>query len=306
MLARLKSLYVEHRDKLRPLFRLLVWLPVRFDIWLSQQKFSLSTAGRPGFARPSVLGAPFAYLAYAWRALRALWRDAYAETVLETYSRRNLAHYAPGGIAYSNLESISAQDAAAGFAALGSRLALHLDAYPSLVDYRDGESVLDAGCGKGQNLKCILERFPNSPYTGFDFDPRGLQVAQAGVAGAPHRRLMQGNLLDPAFLRAFADKSVDHALVSHVFSALFESGLAATRASHARIVDELVRISRRSVLILDRMTLDGSVAVEIEHASRATVCETIIGYFAAHRASGEACVLACDGSTAVYFRHRRA
>lgn len=48
---------------------------------------------------------------------------------------------------------------------------------------RDGERVLDAGCGTGGTWKSLSARWPRLDYLGFDPEPRALEAAAA--AGAP-------------------------------------------------------------------------------------------------------------------------
>jgi len=59
---------------------------------------------------------------------------------------------------------------------------------------RDGDSVLDAGCGTGGTWKALARRWPGLDYTGMD--PAEDALAAARAAGAP--RLVRGGLDDPA------------------------------------------------------------------------------------------------------------
>lgn len=305
MIARLKSFHNKYACMVRPLFQVLVRLPVHADIWITDQIFLLSR-NNPALGRPSALGMSFGFLVYLWRAIKTMWAEAWSEYVLHLYHRRNRAHYAKGGRGYAELPNLSAEECAGQFAGLTSRLQVFVESYPMMVGYEDGESFLDAGCGKGQNLKFVLDRFPHSPYTGFDIDERCLQVARAGLEGSANRSLRQGSILDFDFLQSLEDKSVDHICVCHVFSTLLEPTTHATKLSHQRIIDEFVRISRRSIMIIDSMTVGNFHEVHIEQFSRATVCENIASYFTRHQSRGEACVLSCLDFRAVLFKSRRA
>ena len=301
MLARLREIYEAQKGRLKSVFRVLAHVPVLFEAWVAEQKFLLSMRN-PALGRPSVLGMPFALCAYFGKAMGAIWREARGDKVLQIYRARNAAHYAEGGRGYFGLGEFSAEDAARRFASLPSRLEPFVAAYPTLIQYRNGDSFLDAGCGQGQNLGYIARAFPDSPYTGFDIDERCLRIAAAGIGGAAHRRLMRGSLSDRDFLRSLGDRSCDHVLICHVFSALLESSVAATRLYHQRVIDEFVRIAARSVLVIDQMSLGREPEVEIEHVSRANMRENILGYFARHAALGEACILPGDNTQAVLFK----
>lgn len=305
MRAQLRLLHDKCAPKLKPLFRALVCLPVHADVWITDQMF-LMFLRNPIVGRASILGSFFAFQVYFWRAIKTMWKEACVEYTLRLYSKRNLSHYAKNGRGYISLAGLSEQECADQFASLGSRLQLFLDLYPMTVGYKDGDSFLDAGCGKGQNLKFILSRYPHSHYTGFDIDERCLQVARIGTEGSEKRSLLQGSILDFDFLKSFGDKSVDHICVCHVFSTLLSPTIPETKLSHQRIIDEFVRISRKSIMIIDDMSLGKSFDVEIEQLTRAAVCENIASYFIRHQSGGEACVLSCQDFRAVLFKSREA
>jgi ubiquinone/menaquinone biosynthesis C-methylase UbiE len=283
-----------------PVFNVVVRVPVRIGIWISDQRFLLSL-NNSQVGRPSPGGRVVAYLTMGWRLIRELWSSASTEYAFQLFERRNRAHYAPGGRGYVNLESVSDPDARAMYDGLESRLELLVNSYPSIIPYRDGESFLDAGCGKGQNLKFIARKFPSSPYVGFDIDERSLRVAGFGLGAVGPRSLRAGSLLDAAFLAGFSDKSFDHVFTSHVFSTLLSATTEETRNAHQRIVDSFVRIARRTVIIIDEMTLGSALEIEIEQQTRASVMENIASYFSAHVASGETIVLPQRSATAVLF-----
>lgn len=274
--------------------------PARCGTWVKDQRFLLGLKN-PAVGRPSIIGRVIAYGAMGWGLARELWAEASTENALRIFEQRNRAHYGPGGRGYVNLESLTEDEARQMYAGLESRLEILVDAYPSLVRYRNGDSFLDAGCGKGQNLKFIAERFPASPYVGFDIDARSLRIAAFGIAPGTSRSLRVGSLLDAHFLADFPDKSVDHVFTSHVFTTLLSGTAVETRSSHQQIVDAFVRIARKSVIIIDEMTLEPALEVEIEQRTRASVRENITAYFKPHQASGETVVLPQQSATAVLF-----
>ena len=305
MRARLKLLHGKYASKLKPLFRALVRFPVHADVWITDQRF-LASLQNPTVGRPTAIGVACAFHVYLWRAIKVMWKEARAEYTLRLYSKQNLVHYAKDGRGYLNVVNLSERERIDQFAKLESRLQVFVDSYPMMVGYEDGESFLDAGCGKGQNLKFILSRYPRSPYTGFDIDERCLQVAKVGTEGSADRSLMQGSILDFDFLQSFEAKSVDHIFVCHVFSTLLSPTICETKLNHQRIIDEFVRMSRKSILIIDGMSLGKSFEVEVEQVTRAVVCENISSYFERHQSLGEACILSCRDFRAVLFKSRDA
>ena len=305
MRNQLRLLYGKWTPKLRPLFRALVCLPVHAEIWITDQMFLMSLRN-PIVGRPSAIGMLFAFQGYLWRAIKVMWSEAYTEYTLHLYSKRNLAHYAKNGRGYRNVPNLSDQERIDQFAKLESRLEAFVDNYPMMVNYIDGESFLDAGCGKGESLKFVLGRFPHSPCTGFDIDERCLEVARIGTEGCATSSLRHGSILDFHFLKSFEAKSVDHVCVCHVFSTLLSPTMDETKLSHQRIIDEFVRMSRKSIMIIDHMSLSEHFEVKIEQLTRATICEDIASYFVKHRLIGETCVLSCQHSRAVLFKARQA
>jgi len=304
MKIKLKNFGDNVSAKLRPIFLVFACLPLRIGIWKKDQMF-LMALNNPIVGRPSVVGSLFAFHSYFWRTLRNVWKQASTENGLQLYEKRNLAHYAQNGRGYINLDNLSKQECVEQFKKLESRLQLFLDAYPMTIAYKDGESFLDAGCGKGQNLKFIVKKYPRSSYTGFDFDKRCLRIAQVGIEESADKSLVQGSILDFDFLRSFKAKSVDHIIVCGVFSTLLASTIQMTKDIHQKIIDEFVRISKKSIIIIDEQSLNNTFALIIEQRTRATIHENIASYFTKHESIGETCILSTGNFHAAFFKLRK-
>lgn len=301
MRNQLKHLRDKYSPKLKPLFQVIVRLPVRFKIWKMDQLF-LVFLNNPVVGRPSLVGSLFVLQSQLWRTIKTMWNEASTEYALRLYEKRNLAHYAKNGRGYLNLETLSEQECVDQFSKLDSRLQLFTDSYPVIIGYKDGDSFLEAGCGKGQNLKFVLSKYPHSPYLGFDIDERCLQVAEVGASESSNCSLKKGSILDFDFLKSIEDKSVDHVCICGVFSALLGSTIHSTQQVHQKIVDEFVRISKKSVIIIDAMSLDETFEVEIEQSTRATVRENIAACFTKHQLTGEVCILSSGVYRAALFK----
>ncbi|MBL0886097.1 class I SAM-dependent methyltransferase [Myceligenerans indicum] len=102
-----------------------------------------------------------------------------------------------------------------------------------LAGVRDGESVLDVGCGTGSLLMAVLDTAPGAKVTGLDPDPRALEIAARKL----RRARRKGTLV-----RGFADRlpadddSVDHVLSSLALHHVPERDRAAFAREVARVL----------------------------------------------------------------------
>ena len=168
------------------------------------------------------------------------------------------------------------------------RIQFYLTENPDLLDFQNGCSLLDAGCGMGENMKVFLEKFSSSKYQGFDIDKRAVSVAKKGVQQNLLANVQQGNLTDLNYLTKYLDNSFDHVLISHVFSFICEDNLENTAKLRQKIIDEFIRISRKSVIILDKVITDQDIPLFfVEHNSRSFLYESFHLYFEKHKNKGE-------------------
>lgn len=112
-----------------------------------------------------------------------------------------------------------------------------------LAGIRDGESVLDVGCGTGGLLLAVLDAVPGARVTGLDPDSRALELAARKL-----RRAGRGATL----VRGFADRlPADDGTVDHVISSMALHHVPDTeRPAFAREVVRVLRPGGR-VTILD-------------------------------------------------------
>ena len=79
-----------------------------------------------------------------------------------------------------------------------------------LADVRDGQDVLDVGCGLGGTLATLDEQFSRVNLTGLNIDARQIEVARRRVTSRPGNRL--DFVLGDACAMAFADASFDRVM----------------------------------------------------------------------------------------------
>ena len=111
--------------------------------------------------------------------------------------------------------------------------------------------ILDAGCGRGQNTKVLSEYFPTSIIKAFDLSEGALSVVELGVENQKQIQTEVGSITDINYLKQYPTNGFDHVLLSHVFSFIMSGSEAESIQLRQQIIDELIRISSRTVLILD-------------------------------------------------------
>lgn len=106
------------------------------------------------------------------------------------------------------------------------RLCQHL---LQLAEIRDGQDILDVGCGFGGTLATIDEQFSNVNLTGLNIDPRQLEVARNRIQPRNPLRFVEGDACEMPFPDASFDRMLAVECIFH-----FPSRLAFLK--HARRV----------------------------------------------------------------------
>lgn len=234
--------------------------------------------------------------------LRRAGHDARQDVVFRRFRRLHQRHYGPGGRGYQSTPGGTPAERAARYAAGNGRLADYVESCADLLDYRDGDSFADVGCGTGQNIRFLAMRFPASTIIGADISADAIELIRDCEPSA-NVHLSIGDLREQAFLRSLLSSPTDHIVVSHVFSLLFADTAAATRDLRQEIIDTLVASSLRSVIVIDTVGAPGELRITIEQRQRALVTDDLLGYFRAHRDRGRAVLAQSDRGQAVIFTH---
>ena len=221
---------------------------------------------------------PLVVIGEVQKKFRAAFIHEFAEFALPKYKVFTEDHYSAGGYGYRGLEKLDSGATKIRYASGPARLTHYLDKNKYLLACADGDSFLDAGCGDGFNIRELARRFPSSVIHGFDVNEVALSIVRSAEAH-PKVTLRQGTFLDPKFMATFSDSSFDWVLMSHALS--FISGLSIndTWEVRTRLVQDLVRVSRKGVIILDGPP-DAEFLVEIEHNTRCAVKSNYMRLFA--------------------------
>ena len=105
-------------------------------------------------------------------------------------------------------------------------------------------SLLEAGCGVGQNLSLISSLIPSVKLTGVDLNPKSLLEAQEALKDSKCRSisLVESDL---SSLSQFADKSFEIVMASAVL--LYISG-----DEIEKVVSELLRVTSKKLFLLEQ------------------------------------------------------
>ena len=109
----------------------------------------------------------------------------------------------------------------------------------------NGHSFLEIGCGVGQNLIKIKEKFPESLLFGCDIS-KYLNVASEKFKFLNLKKI---NILNTNELFFYKDSSIDHVFLMHVLEHVTGENIEATNKLRREIFNHAIRISRNSVMI---------------------------------------------------------
>ena len=232
--------------------------------------------------RPAVI-APILYFPLrVYRALGRMMTHTFNEYALSKYVSYIQHHYSKGGRGYFAYADLSDQEKIGLFGVPKGRIAPLIDSHGHILGLKDGDSFFDVGCGRGQNIKVLMERFPNSPIRAIDISAEAVDVIDLAVSD-PRVTTQVCDLKDAATYAGIGDNTYDHVVMSHVMALLIGGSIAETRATRRMIISNLVRIARKSVVIIDNPAiLADQAAFKIEQLNRGYFAESILPYFPAN------------------------
>lgn len=249
---------------------------------------------------PSTASRALSPVAIAWEKARSRLHAARQDRLFERYAQLHRQHYGPSGRGYQNVAGGSRRERRDRYEKQPSRLQDLLDSFPDFLGMSDGDSFLDLGCGTGQNIRMLAERFPGSSILGFDVNADAVNLIREFEVN-PRVEVRVGDLTDDEFRSKALGGGFDHIILSHVFSLIFGSSAESTIALRGRILSDLVTACRSSLVILDRFGAPGDLNIAIEQKQRATVSDDVLGYFVGVP-GGNAYMIASERTRAVVFR----
>ena len=284
------------------IFRWIVPLWFWIYRWLKDQEFLVGLQSPT--LRPGLISFPIWLIMSGFILIKKSWVSVYIDYGMQRYSTWVGEHYSPTGRGYYNYGNLSEQEKLNLYGEPRGRIECFLKSYPRTLKYEDGQSILDAGCGRGQNIKVLLEYFPTSKIKAFDLSEGALSVVELGVENQKQIQTEVGSITDINYLKQYPTNGYDHVLLSHVFSFIMSESEAESLQLRQQIIDELIRISSRTVLILDGPEILHlkEPSFNIEQLQRATYTESIIRYFNKHLNHGEVCVIFSTESFGVFFQ----
>lgn len=271
--------------------------------WVIHNGF-LARLKNEAVGKQSIISIPLVYAMKVIRGLRRAWNIEFADYALKKYKRLVEIHYSAKGVGHLDFDKLSEQELLEIYVGLAGRVAYFIQNNSTAITYRDGDTFLDVGCGKGQNIKELVMLFPNSGIKGFDVSEGALRVVQSALKNNINIRVERGSVTDVNYLQSYEEGSFDHVIMSHVMSILSGNGIEETRRVRQTLINELIRIASKTVLILD-----GDVFCEkkdpgftIEQNTRGVFKESFIQYFGEHLVNGELYVMFSPESTAFLYR----
>lgn len=254
---------------------------------------------------PSLAGYPLWLISKIFKSTFDLWNLIYINEGLKVYSKLIQEHYSENGRGYLNFRGLSDFEKVNIYKNQRfGRIDYFIKNNLRTLDYKDGNSFLDLGCGFGQNIIVIEKYFPQSIIQGFDVNDEVISILNKGTEGNSKIKSLLGSITDIEFLKTIETNSFDNVIVSHVFAFIICSNIDTTIQLRSRIIKELVRISKKTLLILDSnniLQLKNS-DLYIEQRKRGMFSESIIDYFRKYVKEGEIISLFSDESVGILFK----
>lgn len=241
----------------------------------------------------------FAYPLLAWERVRHRMGRARQDALFERYAQLHTLYYGPKGRGYSTVALANQEERLQHYWGQVSCLEHFVDTYPERVRFRDGNSFLDLGCGTGQNIRMLAARYPSSCIVGYDLNANAVGLIRE-CDSHPGVFVEFDDFADDSVLNQAISAGFDHIILSHVFSLVFGPSLASTIALRRRIISDLAKACRISLIIIDAFGAAGAPSIRIEQKQRAIVSDDVLGYFA-EIDGGRAFMIQSDRSRAVVF-----
>ncbi len=249
--------------------------------------------------KPTLVGRILKYPALAYQRIARKGAAKRQDLLYQRFVRLHELHYGPSGRGYQGVAVSTREGRLSRYQSQVPRLQEFVDVFPDLLNYRNGDRFADLGCGTGQNIRFLAERYPQSVIIGTDMSADAIALITECEQHS-ELQLSVGDLRDETFLDAVLPTPVDHIVLSHVFALIFGSSAKDTRLLRQRFVDRMVSATRKSVVILDNFGARDQMAISIEQKQRASVSDDVMSYFSPH-AEGRTLMAYSSRTQAVMF-----
>jgi len=239
------------------------------------------------------------YPAVAIERLNRGLGDRRQDLLFDRYADLNLVHYGPSGRGYQAVAGSDSSERLRRYRGQSSRLEYFMDCFPELLNFNNGDSFLEFGCGTGQNIRVLAERFPASRITGFDLNQDAINLVRE-CEDHDGLVLTRGDITLEDSRRSALAGGVDHVVMCHTFSLLFGRSRLATEQLRLNILFDLVTAVRKTVVVIDTFSGVERPKIRIEQKQRGIVSDDLLRYFVKLQ-NGRAYTVHSDRSQAVVF-----
>ena len=239
----------------------------------------------------------------AWRGVRRRVRRRYQDFVLGDYTHRLTVHYGPTGRGYDGVAELNTEAQLVRYRTQRSRLMPIVEKFNGWLDFRNGDSFLDLGCGTGQNTAFLAARFPESPVVGSDLNQAALDLI-AACEPSPNVVLSHGSIIDEQFLDTLMEGGFDHVVISHVLSVLFGETREQTRAMRGVLIARLAAATRKSLTVIDALGSQNEFGIVIEQKNRLLFRDDVLSYFEAIEGGEAVLTRTATSEVIIFVRHK--
>ena len=147
--------------------------------------------------KPSLASYPLWLVSKIFKSTFDLWNLIYIDEGLRVYSLLIKEHYSENGRGYLNFRGLSDIEQAKIYKNQRfGRIEFFIKNNIRTLDYQNGNSFLDFGCGFGQNIIVFERYFPHSRVLGFDVNNDVISILNKGTVGNPNIEASLGNITD--------------------------------------------------------------------------------------------------------------